>query len=161
MESDTVLNGIIPAETGSAQGARRATGAEPATTTVTPGPDPEVRVQADRRRFSAEYKLRIVEQADRCTSSGEVGALLRREGLYSSHVSNWRRLRRDGALGKLASRKRGRKTKGISGEQREVARLRKENQCLRHELDKAQTIISFQKKLSEILQIPMPRENSD
>jgi cell shape-determining protein MreC len=60
----------------------------------------------------------------------------------------------------LAPRKRGRKTKGISGEQREVARLRKENQRLRHELDKAQTIISFQKKLSEILEIPMPLENS-
>jgi transposase len=161
MESDTILNGIVPAETGSAQGARRATEAEPAATPVTPGPDPEVRVHADRRRFSAAYKLRIVEQADRCTSSGEVGALLRREGLYSSHVSNWRRLRRDGALGNLAPRKRGRKAKADSGEQREVARLRKENQRLRHELDKAQTIISFQKKLSEILEIPMPSGNSD
>jgi transposase-like protein len=160
MQSDTVLNGITPAEVGSAQGARRATEAEPAATPVASAPDPEVRVQADRRRFSAKYKLRIVEQADRCTDPGEVGALLRREGLYSSHLSNWRRLRRDGALGKLAPRKRGRKTKGISGEQREVARLRKENQHLRHELDKAQTIISFQKKLSEILEIPMPLENS-
>ena len=87
---------------------------------------------------------------------GRVGALLRREGLYSSHLLNGRRLRRKGALGQLAPCKRGRKANAVSAEQREVARLRKENQRLQRKLDKAQSIISFHKKLSETLEISMP-----
>ena len=74
-------------------------------------PDPEVVAKPNRRRFTAEYRLRVLEEADRCTGSGEVGRLLRREGLYSSHLANWRKARRDGALRGLQSKKRGAKPK--------------------------------------------------
>ena len=74
-----------------------------------PGPDPEVVAKPKRRQFSAEYRLRILEEADRCTRRGEVGRLLRREGLYSSHLTAWRKARRKGSLRELASKKRGAK----------------------------------------------------
>ncbi len=72
-------------------------------------PDPEVVAKPKRRRFTAAYRLRVVEEADRCTAPGEVGRLLRREGLYSSHLATWRKARRDGALHGLSSKKRGAK----------------------------------------------------
>ena len=74
-----------------------------------PGPDPEVVAKPKRRQFSAEYRLRILEEADRCARPGEVGRLLRREGLYSSHLTAWRKARRKGSLRELASKKRGAK----------------------------------------------------
>ncbi len=136
---------------GSLEGARRAT--TPVTTTQIP--NPEVEAKAVRRRFSAKYKRSVLEQADRCTNLGDIGALLRREGLYSSHLSNWRRQCEKGALGGLAPRKRGRKPDPASAEKRVIAQLSKENEHLRGQLKKAQTIIEVQKKLSEILEIPM------
>ena len=72
-------------------------------------PDPEVVARPTRRQFTAEYRLRILEEADRCADRGEVGRLLRREGLYSSHLANWRKARREGALSGLRPKKRGRK----------------------------------------------------
>ena len=72
-------------------------------------PNPEVLPHAHRRRFTAEYKLRIVEEADRCTESGQIGALLRREGLYSSHLCEWRRMRHRWQLEALSPQKRGRR----------------------------------------------------
>ena len=74
------------------EGARRATG-DPGARGPVGAPDPEVAERAKRRRFTAEYKLRIVEEADRCTEPGQIGALLRREGPYSSHLGEWRRMR--------------------------------------------------------------------
>ena len=74
-----------------------------------PTPDPEVVAKPKRRRFTAEYRLRILEEADRCTQPGEVGRLLRREGLYSSHLTAWRKARRKGSLRELAAKKRGAK----------------------------------------------------
>ena len=74
-----------------------------------PTPDPEVVAKPKRRQFTAEYRLRILEEADRCTQPGEVGRLLRREGLYSSHLTTWRRARRKGSLRELAAKKRGAK----------------------------------------------------
>jgi transposase-like protein len=106
-----------------------------------------------RRRFSARYKLEILEQADRCTHLGEIGALLRREGLYSSHLSAWRAARREGTLVQL-SRPRGPKSKQ-SPEKREVERLRRENRRLQRELEKARKVIEVQKKLSELLGIDL------
>lgn len=106
-------------------------------------------VLPERRTFTAEYKLRIVEEADAARDPGEVGALLRREGLYSSHLSKWRALRDDGALSGL-SRKRGRPPKH-SQEELELIRLQRENLRLREELRKAELIIDVQKKLSEFL----------
>ncbi len=142
---------------GSLEGARRATGKDPAEMPVTPTqiPNPEVEAKAVRRRFSAKYKRSVLEQADRCTNRGDIGTLLRREGLYSSHLTNWRRQREEGALGGLAPRKRGRKPDPATAERRVIAKLSNENERLRGQLKKAQIIIEVQKKLSEILEIPM------
>jgi transposase-like protein len=112
--------------------------------------DPEVPEKAQRRRFSEEYKLRIVEAADRCRNPGEVGALLRREGLYSSLLSIWRQQRRDGALDALRSRKRGPKPRR-SAESWQIEQLERENVRLREELRKAEVIIEVQKKVSRLL----------
>jgi transposase-like protein len=112
-------------------------------------PDPEVVPKAKRRRFTAKYKLRILEEADRCTERGQIGELLRREGLYSSHLSKWRRLREHGQLQALAPKKRGRK--GQDPAAAELARLRRENERLRAELEKAEIIIDVQKKLAQLL----------
>jgi transposase len=109
----------------------------------------EITERAQRRRFTKEYKLRILEEADRCTKAGETGALLRREGLYSSHLTNWRSQRHEGTL-KALERKRGPKPKRTP-EQAEVEKLRRENERLRERLLKAEKIIDVQKKLSEVL----------
>ena len=112
-------------------------------------PDPEVVPKAKRRKFSAEYKRRILEEADNLTKPGQTGAFLRREGLYSSHLSTWRRQREQGLLEALSSKKRGRKRKDEL--EREVARLRRENERLQASLEQAETIIDVQKKLSRLL----------
>ena len=110
------------------------------------GVDSEVTPMAKRRQFSAEYKARILAEADKCTKPGEIGALLRREGLYSSNLSNWRRERAQAS--KLKPTKRGRK--GASTSAKEMARLQAENARLRAELERAETIIDVQKKLSHL-----------
>jgi transposase-like protein len=112
-------------------------------------PDPEVVPKAKRRKFSAEYKVRILEEADRCTERGEIGALLRREGLYSSHLSTWRRQRDQGILSGLSPKKRGRK--GKDDLEKEMAELRRENKRLQAHLEEAEMIIDVQKKLSRLL----------
>jgi transposase len=108
-------------------------------------PDPQVVPQAERRHFSAEYKARILAEADACTERGQIGALLRREGLYSSHLDKWRKQR---ALGQLGPQKRGRKADPQAAE---IARLRQEVERLQGRLQQAETIIEVQKKLSELL----------
>ena len=119
-------------------------------------PNPQVTPKAERRRFSAEYKLRILAEADRCTERGEVGALLRREGLYGSHLEKWRRQREQGALQGLTSQKRGHKADGQSNE---VARLRRENEGLQARLQQAEIIIDVQKKLSVLLGLNIAGSN--
>jgi transposase-like protein len=114
-----------------------------------PRPSPEVPERAKRRRFTAEYKLKVVQEADRC-SSGEVGALLRREGLYSSHLTVWRRQRDEGALSSL-SKRRGRKAKR-SPEEIELERLRKENVGLRERQRQLELIVAAQKKVAALEQ---------
>ena len=121
-------------------------------TSQNPSPDmsdPEVVPKAKRRKFSAEYKVRILEEADRCTERGEIGALLRREGLYSSHLSTWRRQRDQGILSGLSPKKRGRK--GKDDLEKELAELRRENKRLQARLEEAEMIIDVQKKLSRLL----------
>jgi len=108
-------------------------------------PDPEVVVQAERRRFTAKYKLHILEEADRCNGVGELGALLRREGLYSSYLSRWRRQRDQGQLQALASKKRGRKNAARDQRAEELVELRREKQRLQLRLQQAETIIEVQK----------------
>jgi transposase-like protein len=124
-------------------------------------PKPEVNEKPVRRRFTAEYKTRILEEADRCTETGEVGELLRREGLYSSNLSNWRRLRDEGSLASLTPKKRGRKPKPNEEATRELERLRRENQRLAERLRQAETIIDVQKKVCEMLGIAPPKNNDE
>jgi transposase len=114
--------------------------------------DPEVLVSSGRRRFKAAYKARIVREADACKEPGEIGSLLRREGLYSSHLNNWRREYRKGAESALADDKRGRKQTKNPLEP-EVERLGRELKQTQQKLHQAEMIIDFQKKLCEILGI--------
>jgi transposase-like protein len=119
-------------------------------------PDPEVRAtpaRARRRQFTAADKLRILHEADHC-AVGHLGALLRREGLYSSHLTNWRRQRAAGALTALAPRPRGRPAPSSAA--REVARLREENARLARQLAAAQTVIEVQGKVSALLGLGVP-----
>jgi transposase-like protein len=114
-----------------------------------------------RRTFTAEYKRRVLDEADRCTGAGELGALLRREGLYSSHLATWRRQRdqllRDG----LASKRRGRQPRRKDPLVEENQRLRRENGRLAARLKQAETVIEVQKKLSAVLGIPLESERSE
>lgn len=119
-------------------------------------PDPVVAEKPVRRRFTAEYKLRILREADRCTQPGQLGALLRREGLYSSHLRTWGQQRDRGTLAALAPKRRGRKPAPDAPLIAENERLKRENQRLAEKLRQAETIIAVQKKLSEILGIPLP-----
>lgn len=121
-------------------------------------PDPEVVPRAKRRQFTAAYKLRILEEADQCSSSGQIGSLLRREGLYSSHLSRWRQLRAQGQLQALSGQKRGRKS-DLSAT--ELVQLRRENERLKSRLAQAELIIDVQKKLSRILGLTIPENESD
>jgi transposase-like protein len=123
-------------------------------------PDPEVRERAARRRFTAEYKLQVLRQAEQCVGVGDLGALIRREGLYASHLTTWRRQREQGALVALAPKKRGRPPASVSPLARRMAELERDNGRLARRLHQAEAIIEAQKKLSEILGLsaPMPGE---
>jgi len=121
-------------------------------------PDPEVVARPKRRRFTAEYKLRIVKEADGCRGPGEIGALLRREGLYSSQLVLWRRERERAAHTHMKSRKRGPKPKA---QDPRVKQLEREKARLERRLKHAETIIEIQKKVHEILGIPLRTLDSD
>ena len=147
--------GLAP---GAPEGARSATGGAPGGAAAV-----EVVAKARRRRFSAEYKARILREAEACAGSGQIGALLRREGLYSSHLTGWRKLQAQGALRALAAKKRGRRPVRDARE-REIAKLSRENARLRRKLAQAEAVIEVQKKLSEILGIslhPPARDESE
>jgi len=119
-------------------------------------PDPEVVAKASRRRFTAAYKLRILAEADGCGKRGEVGALLRREGLYRSHLAKWRQQRREGSLLALTAQKRGPKPDPQAAE---IARLQRENEQLQARLQQAEAIIEIQKKVSALLGMTMPKQD--
>ena len=126
-------------------------------------PATEVSEKAKRRRFTAEYKARIVREAESCKQSGEIGALLRREGLYSSHLLNWRERAKRGELAGLTPQKRGPKAKPNDAREKENAVLRREIVQLTQRAERAEAIIEVQKKLSKLLGIvlpePPPEEN--
>jgi transposase len=120
-------------------------------------PDPEVVAQAKRRRFTAEYKHRIVSEAERAKGSGQIGALLRREGLYSSSLAAWRHEREAVVRQALTPHKRGPKSKR-GPVREEVQKLQKDNDRLTEELRKAAIIIDVQKKLATLLGWPLPTQ---
>ena len=139
------------------EGARRATGDAGAH-----GPvgalDPEVTERAKRRRFTAEYKLDILRKADACKGDGDVGALLRREGLYSSQLAAWRRQRDELTKAGLKARKRGPKAMVVDPR---VKQLERENARLKRRLERVELMLDIQKKASEMLGIPLNRPNKD
>jgi transposase len=119
-----------------------------------PVPDPEVPAKPTRRRFTAEYKLRILREAESQRDPGAIGAVLRREGLYSTHLTTWRRQRERGVLDALRPRRRGRKPDTTRGLRQRIAELEVEKERLQERLRQAEAIITAQKKLSEILAEP-------
>jgi len=116
----------------------------------------EVSAKAQRRRFTAEYKRKVLQEADGCTKTGELAALLRREGLYSSHVMTWRRQRERGELAGLAPKKRGPKARPVDERDREIADLKRQLARAEARLEKAEIIIEVQKKLGRLLGVEMP-----
>jgi transposase-like protein len=151
---------VLAAGLGGTEGGRRPTGVPPSpaaavaevgadgkgSTEAASRPDTQVLEQAVRRRFTAEYKLRTLGEADLCRQSGQLGALLRREGLYSSHLTSWRRQRDAGALAALKPRRRGRQPQPVHPLVAENETLRRQNERLAARLRQAETIIDVQKK---------------
>jgi transposase len=128
------------------------------TTAKTAQPDPEVIPKAQRRKFTAESKLRILAAADACSQPGEIGALLRREGIYRSLLDKWRSQRRKGTLQALAPQPRGPK---VDAQAAEIAQLRRENERLQKRLQQAETIIEVQKKLAVLLGLTTDATEND
>jgi transposase len=124
-------------------------------------PDPEVVPVAMRRRFTAQEKLRILEEADQCSEPGELGALLRREGIYSSYLSRWRRAQERGQLQALSAKNRGPKPANDKALVEEVDQLRQEKERLQGRLAQAEAIIEIQKKLSQLLGLSPETDRSD
>ena len=122
--------------------------------------NPEVLEKPERRRFSAAYKLQILQETDTC-EPGQVGAILRREGLYSSHLTTWRRQRQQGQLTALSEQKRGRKSQPVNPLAKEVDRLRRENQRLLKRMEQLELLVDIQKKASTILGITLEMSECD
>ncbi len=119
-------------------------------------PEVEVSAKAQRRRFTAEYKRKVLQEADACTKSGEIAALLRREALYSSHLTAWRRQREAGELSGLAAKRRGPKARPVDERDRRIAQAERELAKQTDRLERAEIIIDVQKKLGKLLGVEMP-----
>jgi len=147
----------------SPEGARRATGGELSVSKFSnfSPPDPEVTGKKPRRKFTAKYKLRMLKKADACTEPGQLGVLLRQEGLYSSNLTTWQKQKDEGVLIAMSPKKRGRKAQTKNPLAPEVARLQKENQRLKEKLRQAELIIDAQKKISEILGIAQDQDENE
>jgi transposase len=147
---------------GASQGARRATEDAPgsAAPAVPSDTNSEVVPHARRRHFSKAEKRRILEAADRCTKPGEVGALMRREGVYSSSLSTWRRQREAADLAALAPQKRGPKADPNRADTLLIAQLTRDNLRLQSSLDKAHLVIEVQKKIGLLLGLATPDDKT-
>jgi len=148
---------------GETEGARRATGVFPSAAPLAPGsaeatPETEVVAKAQRRRFTAEYKRRIVREADRCTTTGAIGALLRREGLYSSYLTTWRAARDRGELEGLAPQKRGPKMEPPDPREKKLAEQEREITRLTKRAERAEALVEIQKKVAALLGVPLASE---
>lgn len=124
-------------------------------TAVVVAPEVEVADRAKRRKFTAEYKRRILEETDKA-NPGEIGAILRREGLYSSQLVDWRRARRFAELEALAPKKRGPAPKPVDERDRKIAELERENAKLKKRAVRAEALVELQKKVSDLLGIQLP-----
>ena len=142
------------------EGARRATGVSADVPSAAGAsamvPDPEVPDKPKRRRFTAEYKRKVLKQADACTRPGELSALLRREGLYSSSLAAWRAARDRGEIAGLSPKKRGPKPAPPDPRDRRIAELERETRQFKARAERAEALVEVQKKLSEILGIRLP-----
>lgn len=118
-------------------------------------PDPETLEKPKRRRYTAQYKKRILEELDSFTKPGQKGALLRREGLYSSTVANWRKQRNEAGFASLKPKKRGPKSCKNPSEQKRIKELERENRKLQKKLDRANLLLDIQKKISQLTGIPL------
>ncbi len=136
-------------------------GTEVGILTMVDKPDPETPEKAKRRTYTAEYKARILQEVDACTGHGEIGALLRREGLYSSLLSTWRQQRDQGQANGLRPKKRGRKKQPVNPLAKRVAELERKNRRLDEELRHAKIIIDVQKKVSGLLGMPLKESETD
>jgi len=148
------------------EGVRRATGISSTLALRGSGvktvvPNSEVPEKASRRSYTAEYKRLILGKAEVCKEQGQIGALLRREGLYSSNLTAWRRQAEHGALDALSSKKRGPKARKLDPSVRRITEQEKEIQKLRARLRKAELIIDAQKKIAEIFQIPQDQKEGE
>ena len=148
------------------EGARRATGISSTAALRGSGvkavvSDPEVLEKASRRSYTAEYKRRILRETEVCKEQGQLGALLRREGLYSSNLTAWRRQAERGTLDALSSKKRGPKARRPDPSVRRITEQEKEIQKLRARLRKAELIIEAQKKIAEIFQLPLDQKEEE
>jgi transposase len=121
----------------------------------------EVVAKAKRRTFTAKQKREIVREADACKKPGEIGALLRREGLYSSHLTTWRREVAEGELAALEPKKRGPKGVPVDPREQELTALRRENAALKSRAERAELLVEIQKKVSQILGIELPKLDED
>jgi transposase len=120
----------------------------------------EVTAKAQRRRFTGAEKLRVLREADRCTKPGELSALLRREGLYSSHLSTWREARRRGELAGLTPRARGPKTKPVDPRDKKIAELERETRGLQARLEHAEGLIELQREVAQLLGNLLPSDEN-
>jgi transposase len=125
------------------------------------GQETEVSAKARRRRFTAEYKRKVLAEVDACTKPGEIGALLRREGLYSSSLGEWKRARERGALAALTPKKRGPSPTVPHPLERKVAELERDNVRLQRRAERAEGLVELQKKVSELLGIQLPKPDEE
>jgi transposase-like protein len=132
----------------------------PESTTSLLVPEVEVSAKAKRRIFTLEFKRRILREAEACSRPGEVGALLRREGLYTSHLSAWRAARERGEIVGLSPRKRGRRAKRIDPRDGMIRELERENARLKARVERAEALVELQKKVSAILGIALPESDA-
>jgi transposase-like protein len=147
---------------GETEGARRATGVFPSVAPAAgvASADTEVVAKAQRRRFTAEYKRQVVREAERCTTSGAIGVLLRREGLYSSHLTNWRSARDRGELEGLAPKQRGPKTVAADPRDKKIAEQEREMGKWRKRAERAEALVEVQKKVAILLGTALDSERS-
>jgi len=152
---------MLPEPTDAFGGTAAASSRKPTVVAMPCAPSPELSDRPRRRTFSAKDKLRILSETDRAADTGGIGAILRREGIYSSTLTDWRRLRDGGAIGALRPAKRGPKSAQPHRQADEVAQLLRENARLTRRLARAEAIIDFQKKVAALLGIPLERSDDE